>query len=69
MVKHSGGKVSCPVCGWRLFDRITPLSGEIQMKCPHCHQTVTVELTFPTVDHPCSLQTKTPSKAKRPIGS
>ena len=28
----------CPVCDRRIFDKITPTTGTIALKCPHCHK-------------------------------
>ena len=28
----------CPVCERRIFDKITPTTGTIAMKCPHCQK-------------------------------
>ena len=36
----------CPVCDRRIFDKITPTSGLIEMKCPHCRKVVTVNLAL-----------------------
>ena len=36
--------VFCPACNWRLMDKLTPLDGIVQMKCPHCHFIVEVNL-------------------------
>jgi len=36
----------CPVCDRRIFDKITPTSGLIEMKCPHCRNVVTVNLAL-----------------------
>lgn len=36
----------CPQCGWRIFDKITPTSGIIQMKCPNCRKIVEIDLSF-----------------------
>lgn len=36
----------CPKCGWRIFDKISPTSGVIEMKCPHCGKLITVDLSF-----------------------
>ena len=36
----------CPVCGWRIFDKITPTSGFIEMKCPGCRQVITIDLSY-----------------------
>lgn len=38
----------CPICGWRIFDKITPASGLIQIKCPGCRQVITVDLSYRT---------------------
>ena len=43
----SSHKMRCPLCGKRVFD-ITELPGEqvaITLKCPSCHQVVTVRCT------------------------
>ena len=36
----------CPQCGKRLFDKITPTTGTIKLKCPNCHKIVEVNLAF-----------------------
>lgn len=36
----------CPVCNWRIMDKVTPTSGIIQMKCPKCKQEVQIDLSF-----------------------
>lgn len=36
----------CPVCKWRIFDKVTPTTGVIQLKCPNCHRIVTINLAF-----------------------
>jgi len=36
----------CPVCNWRIMDKITPTTGIIQMKCPKCKQEVQIDLSF-----------------------
>ncbi len=36
----------CPVCDRRIFDKITPTSGTIEMKCPHCHKVVKIDLAL-----------------------
>lgn len=38
----------CPVCNWRIMDKITPTTGIIQMKCPKCKQEVQIDLSFRT---------------------
>lgn len=35
----------CPICGWRIFDKITPTTGFIEMKCPGCRRVITVDLS------------------------
>ncbi len=35
----------CPICGWRIFDKITPTSGVIEMKCPGCRRVISVDLS------------------------
>ena len=35
----------CPVCDWRIFDKVTPASGIIEIKCPKCGKVVTVNLS------------------------
>lgn len=36
----------CPACGWRLFDKVSPATGVVQIKCPKCRQTVTIDLAY-----------------------
>ena len=36
----------CPICERRIFDKITPTSGMIEMKCPHCHKLIRVNLAL-----------------------
>lgn len=36
----------CPICNWRIMDKITPTSGIVQMKCPKCKQEVQIDLSF-----------------------
>lgn len=38
--------VKCTACGWRLMDKVTSTAGIIKIKCPHCHQVVTVDLSL-----------------------
>lgn len=38
--------VKCPICGWRIMDKITPTSGTIEIKCPKCHKVVSVDLSL-----------------------
>ena len=36
----------CPICDRRIFDKITPTSGMIELKCPHCRNVVTINLAL-----------------------
>lgn len=36
----------CPKCGKRLFEKITPTTGTIKLKCSNCHRIVEVNLAF-----------------------
>ena len=36
----------CPVCERRIFDKITPTTGTIAMKFPHCHKVVQINLAL-----------------------
>ena len=36
----------CPVCSWRIFDKVTPTSGIIEIKCPRCGQVVKINLAL-----------------------
>lgn len=38
--------VRCPLCGWRLVDKLTPSRGKIQIKCPKCRKEVILNLAF-----------------------
>lgn len=38
--------VRCPECRWRVMDKKSPTSGRIEIKCPHCHKIVTVDLSL-----------------------
>ena len=38
----------CPYCKWRIFDKLTPASGVIEIKCPNCRRIVTLDLSFRT---------------------
>ena len=37
-------RVFCPLCRWRLMDKVTPLDGTAKIKCPNCHRVVEVNL-------------------------
>ena len=42
----------CPKCGRRLFDKLSPASGYIEIKCTKCGTTVKVNLALrQTVKH------------------
>lgn len=47
----------CPYCNWRIFDKVTPTTGVIEMKCPKCRKVVRVDLSYrsarPSI--PCRL--------------
>lgn len=36
----------CPVCSWRIFDKVTPTSGVIEIKCPRCASIVKINLAL-----------------------
>lgn len=36
----------CPICGWRIFDKVTPTTGIIEIKCPSCRQVVQIDLSY-----------------------
>lgn len=38
--------VRCPKCDWRIMDKVSPTSGKIEIKCPHCHRIVEVDLSL-----------------------
>jgi phage FluMu protein Com len=46
MTQGIGVVVRCPVCGWRIFNKVTPTSGEVQVKCPKCRHEVTIDLAL-----------------------
>lgn len=37
---------TCPSCNRRLFDKITPTQGFIEIKCPNCKRIVRVNLSL-----------------------
>lgn len=37
--------IKCPDCGWRLFDAIPPVAGEIDIKCQRCKRVLQFDLT------------------------
>lgn len=38
--------VRCPKCDWRVMDKVSPTTGKIEIKCPHCHKIVEVDLAL-----------------------
>lgn len=38
--------VRCPKCEWRIFDKVTPATGIIEVKCPNCRKVVAVDLSL-----------------------
>ena len=36
----------CPVCQWRILDKISPASGVIELKCPKCNNIVKIDLSY-----------------------
>ncbi len=38
--------VRCPKCEWRIMDKVSPTSGKIEIKCPHCHKVVELDLAL-----------------------
>lgn len=38
--------VKCPSCTRRIFDKCTPATGEIEIKCPRCGNVVRVNLAL-----------------------
>ena len=38
MVESINIAVRCPVCSWRVMDKISPATGKIMIKCPRCHR-------------------------------
>lgn len=38
--------VRCPKCDWRIFDKVTPSTGVIEVKCPNCRKIVSVDLAL-----------------------
>lgn len=43
----------CPNCGRRIFDKITPTSGVIEIKCPQCKQIIEIDLSYRTAGKLC----------------
>ena len=33
----------CPKCDWRIFDKVTPTSSIIELKCPNCRKIVEIQ--------------------------
>lgn len=38
--------VKCKNCGWRIFDKITPATGVIEVKCQRCGKVSTIDLSL-----------------------
>ena len=38
----------CPKCDWRIFDKVTPTSGIIELKCPNCRKIVEIDPSYRT---------------------
>lgn len=36
----------CPNCNLRLFDKVSPSTGYVEIKCPRCNQTVRINLAL-----------------------
>ena len=36
----------CPKCNWRLFDKVSPANGYVEIKCPQCKSIVRINLAF-----------------------
>lgn len=41
--------VKCPICDWRILDKMSPASGHIQIKCPNCRRVVEIYLSLRSV--------------------
>lgn len=37
---------TCPCCGKRILDKVTPTVGVIELKCSNCNKIVTVDLSY-----------------------
>ena len=46
MVESINIAVRCPVCSWRVMDKISPATGKIMIKGPRCHRIVEVDLAL-----------------------
>lgn len=46
----------CPVCGWRVLDKVTPTAGVIELKCPKCKNRVMVDLSYRRVQTNTALR-------------
>lgn len=38
--------VFCPMCKKRALDVMSPIEGTVRIKCPNCHNFVTIDLQF-----------------------
>lgn len=50
--------VRCPKCGWRIFDKVTPTTGMISVKCPKCRNIVQVDLSLRRAEKYRKLESK-----------
>lgn len=46
MTKSINTAVRCPECNWRMMDKVSPTTGKIEIKCPHCHKIVEIDLAL-----------------------
>jgi len=46
MTKFINTAVRCPECNWRMMDKVSPTTGKIEIKCPHCHKIVEIDLAL-----------------------
>ena len=48
----------CPNCQWRIFDKITPTTGIIALKCPQCRQVVYIDLSMRAIRRMSRLRSR-----------
>lgn len=36
----------CPNCDFRIFDKVTPTTGVIELKCPRCRKVIQIDLSL-----------------------
>ena len=53
--KETGLRVAkkCPQCDLRIFDKITPGSGMVEVKCPRCKTVFTLDLAYRRMSPSC----------------